>query len=239
MTTPTSFNTVDRIIRFAMEDAGLLQDGDEPDSEQYAKNILRLSDLFNVLQVRPGLKLWLNSIQSITLTASLATYTLGPGGSIITTKPTRVLQGWFVDSSSVARPLEALSYTEYNKLSDPTQTGAITSYFADKQQSNIVVKFWLVPDATAATGTVKLLLQTQVTQPVSLNDSMNFPNEWFMALRWALAADLCTGQPDQIVAMCERKAETYLRLLEDWDVEDADTRFQPDLRALGGSSRFA
>ena len=57
MTTPISFNTPDRVIRFAMDNAGLLQDGDSPSSEQYAKYMPRLNDMINVWQTE-GIKLW-------------------------------------------------------------------------------------------------------------------------------------------------------------------------------------
>ena len=59
-----------------------------------------------------------------------------------------------------------------------------------------------------------------------------------MALRWALADDSATGQPALIMDRCERKAHEYRRLLEDWDVEDVPTRFQPSHEGGGYRSRF-
>jgi len=58
-------------------------------------------------------------------------------------------------------------------------------------------------------------------------------------LRWALAADLSTGQPEAIQNRCMLFAEGYRQALEAWDVEDAPTQFTPDQRVafLGGSFR--
>jgi len=96
----------------------------------------------------------------------------------------------------------------------------------------------MVPDTTAATGTVHLILQTQATNMGSLTDNDAFPVEWAMALRWGLADELATGQPQTIMARCEAKAKAYREALEDWDVEDADTRFKPDPRGLVSARSF-
>jgi hypothetical protein len=227
MAGPTTFATADRIIRFGMKDAGLLQEGDEPNGEDYAQALQRLNDILNLTQTQ-GIKLWLNFMQSITLTAGVSSYVLGPAGAILSVKPPRVLEAYYLTPQNISRPLINLSRNEYNLLPNLTQQGAIASYFVDRQQLNTVVNFWLVPDASAATGTCSLLVQRQVANVVSLTDDMNFPIEWFMYLRWALADDISTGQPQSIVQRCSQRAEAYRTALEDWDVEDADTLFQPD-----------
>ena len=234
MTTP-AINTPNGIICDAMQDAGLLQDGDEPSSEQYAKYSRRLRDVINLWQTQ-GLKLWLTVDTSVTLVSGQASYALAPAGDVAMTKPLRVLQGYYLDSNSIRRPLNVLSWDEYLRLGQVTQTGAINSYFVDKQQSSLVVKFWPTPDATAATGTAHVLLQTQATNFTNLTETLNFPDEWRMALRWGLADDICTGQPQTIMDRCAQRALAYRTALEDWDVEDAPTRFTPDPQMLGQRS---
>lgn len=231
MTVAASFGTPDRIIQYAMEDAGLLQTGDQPNSDQYANYSNRLNDLINLWGTQ-GLKLWTYLDQSITLTASTNSYTLGPSGSIITTKPMRAIQGYYADASSPAnkRPLTALSWQEWLTLSTTATEGAISQYFVDKQAANLVVYFWLTPDTEAATGTAHLLIPRQITNFTGITDTMNFPQEWFMALRWGLADDICTGQPPATVERCATRAASFRAALEDWDVEDTDTTFQPDSR---------
>jgi hypothetical protein len=229
MTTP-SRNTPRAIIKDAMLEAKLLQESQEPNGEQYAQNIGRLTDMINVWQTQ-GMKLWLLSDQSITLVSGTQTYTLGPAGSTVMTRPTRVEQAYFLDASSPAnsRPINIISWQEYLSLGQRTQTGALTSIFVDKGQTQVTVYAWPVPDSTAATGTLHLLLRTQVTGPISLTETMNFPVEWRLALVWGLAAEICTGQPQAVVVRCEGRAELYRRMLEDWDVEDTGTRIAPNL----------
>jgi len=236
---PADFNTPQRIIRQAMLSCGLIQKGQEPDSQDYADYMPRLNELINLKQTQ-GLKLWLQQDTQINLTAGVNNYVLGPGGSIMTTKPMRVLnEGYYLDTNNISRPIFAISKNEWFMLSTRTQQGPITQFYVDKQQLNLSVWFWLTPDAEAATGSAHLIVQQQVTNMVNLNDSLNFPQEWFIALHWGLAAEISTGQPVTIMERCEQKAAVYFEMLEAWDVEDPATSFQPAYQSLSGRGRFA
>jgi len=231
MTTPNS-NTPAAIIADAMLDAGLLEEGDTPSSEQIVTGMRRLTDLINFEQTQ-GIKLWLNVDTEVTLTEDVGTYQFGPavsGGTVDMTKPLRVIEAYYRDSTGIRRPLVVLSWDDYIRLSQINQTGQINSYFVNKKQSVLSVFFWLIPDATAATGTAHLLLQVQVVNFTSVTETMNFPIEWRMFLRWGLADELATGQPQAIMDRCSQRAQFYREALEGWDVEDAPTRFTPDQR---------
>ena len=239
MTTPNS-NTPNGIINDAMHDAGLLGKGQEPTSEDYADYGRRLFDLICYWQTK-GLKLWLNVDTPVTLIVNQAKYSFKPSGDVNMAKPLRVLQGYYLyTSSGTRRPITVMSWQEWLTLSTSTQTGPVSQYFVDKQQSSLDVTFWLTPNSSeASSGTAHVLLQTQVTQFTNLTETMNFPQEWRMALRWGLADDICTGQPQAIMDRCQMRAEAYRTALEDWDVEDASTRFTPDNTLLvQGTGRF-
>jgi len=238
MASPATLYTPLRMISQALQDAGRLAIGDQPTSAVLTDALGRLTDLINTLQTQ-GIKLWLNRLQSVTLVAGTSTYTLGPGGSIMDVKPLRVLEAWYVRPSGPRYPLNALSWNDYYRLGNIDAQGAVNSYFIDKQQSDLVVKFWQVPDTSAALGTVELLVQAQATTPETLTEDIAFPIEWYMALRWALADELATGQPAIIMDRCAGKAASYLEMLQNWDVEDVSSRWQPD-PVLSGlrASRF-
>lgn len=237
MTSPANFNTPDRIIRTAMIEAKLLQTGDDPSSEQYAEYMPRLCDLINTWQT-DGLRLWLNFDQSVTLVAGDSSYRFSPTGDIVMAKPLRVIDGYYLDSSNNRRPLYSMGRLEYDRLSNVTNQGAVNSYFVDKKDTYLDVFFWLTPDATAATGTAHVILQQQVTNFTALTDTMNFPVEWYLALIWGLADEICGGQPQAIMTRCANRAAFYKDKLDNWDVEDASTSFQPDQRSTMFNGRF-
>ena len=236
MTTPSNNNPL-AIIQDAYFDAGLIGLGQNANGEQLVLGMRRLTDMINLWQTQ-GLKLWLNIITPVTLVAGTSTYTLGPAGSVAMTKPLRVVEAWYSDASGNRRPIFPLSQSDYARLSTVTQQGAVTQYWVQKYQSILGVFLWNTPDATAALGSVSLILQTQVTNFSTVTEDMNFPTEWRMALRWGLADELATGQPQAIMDRCQARALAYRTMLEDWDVEDAPTRFAVETQGQGFSGRF-
>ena len=231
-------NTPLAIISDAYFDAGLLQEGQAPNSEQIVMGLRKLQDVINLWQTQ-GLKLWLLEDTEVPLAAGQGTYTFGPTPTTSPAAPKRVIEAYYVDVNQIRRPLIPMAWNDYVRLSQVNQQGQLNSYFVNKQQTELVVFFWLIPDAVAAQGTAHLVFQTQVENLVNVTELMNFPIEWRIALRWGLADELATGQPQAIMDRCQQRAQAYRTMLEDWDVEDAPTRFTIDSRGqyAGGSFR--
>ncbi len=231
-------NTVYGIINDAMFDAGFLQAGSAPNSEQLSVNMRRLNDILNLWQTQ-GLKLFLLQEVSVNLVTNQATYVMSPTGDVVMTKPMRILSGYVLNTSNIRRPLTEMGWKDYVQLSQVTgNSGTISSYFVDKQATTLSVTFWPPPDSMEAANTAKMLTQIQADNPYNLESNVSFPQEWRIALRWALAEDICTGQPQAIMDRCSQRANIYKEMLEDWDVEDVPTMFAPDQRIGWGQGRF-
>jgi hypothetical protein len=224
MTSPTYFNSAGRLIEYAMRDAGLLAKGQRPKSSDYAEYMNRLNDLINTWQVQ-GIKLFLLQDISVTPVAGTQTYTMSPTGNVVMTKPLRVVDAYYLDSGDAQRPLIPLSLTEWNRLSNLQSSGSTNQYYVNAQATSLIIKVYPIPDATTATGTLHFIVQNQVPNFVSITDTSAFPVEWAMALRWGLADEICTGQPQAIMSRCAQKANTYKSILEDWDQEETPIRF--------------
>ena len=239
MASPVSNNSYG-IIADAMVDAGLLQEGDRPNSEQLATYLRRLTDIINLWQTQ-GLKLFLQEETNVPLVAGQTQYVLGPSGpAVVMDKPPRILSGYITTlTSNIRRPLVILSRDEWDKLSQVTgNNGTINSFFVDKQAYQTNLNVWPPPDSTEAQNTATFLTQIQAPNPLSLTDKTSFPQEWRIALRWGLADDISTGQPNSVQNRCALKAKAYREALEDWDVEDAPTSFAVDARFYANVGRF-
>lgn len=216
--------TVLQTITDAMVDAGLLMEGATPSTDQQAKYLRRLNDIVQLAQTR-GLKLWLERDFSTTLVQGTASYTLTSAGTQIV----RVTQdGYRLSAANEKTPVRIISREEYTRLSNTTQEGSITQVFVEKLVTSTKVYCWNVPDAQAALGTLHLIGQVRVSNYALTSDDLttSFPQEWAIYLRWALADEICTGQPESIMQRCATKAAMFLNVLEDWDVEDASTKFE-------------
>jgi|SRR5215831_2915372 len=243
MATGTSVsNTAYGIIGDAMVDVGFLQEGQRPDSEQIANYMRRLNDIINLWQSY-GLKLFLQQEYTFPLATGQLGYTFGPESwmDCIVPKPSRILHAFMTNNTSgVRRPLSVLSVDEWERLGQTMNAiGSVNSYMVRKYVSYLHLFLWPAPDAQQASDyAATVLLQVQPSNPVILSDSMFFPQEWRIALRWALAEDICTGQPQAIIDRCTKNAELYRQQLEGWDVEDAPTYFGVDMRVFQGYGRF-
>ena len=248
MTTPNTISTGYGIICDAMKDVGKLRAGGRPDSEALMENQRRLNKLINFYMTQ-GLKLWLIEQLLLTLLPPLpngngvALYSLGPSGTVVMQKPLKVISAYYVYTNTTPTtqyPLVPMSYPdEYMRLANLLAPGPVNSYAVDKQQLTLNVYLWNPPDAfTAANGVVDLLIGQSVTNFAGLTDTMQFPIEWGLLLEWGLAEQISTGQPIAIQARAAAMAEKYRQALEDWDVEDADTMFQPDQRMYQNTGRF-
>lgn len=225
------------LITKAFEDAGILTIGGTPTTAQFQRGLDRLNDIIN-LWATQGLKLWLQEDLALPLTAGKTTYSLGPGGDLNMVKPLSVFQAYYLTSTQSRQPLTILSRDEWTRLSQTNVLGSVNSFFPDKQLTFLYVSFYNTPDATAATGTAHLITRVAATNFVATTDTVGFPPEWYIALRWALADELATSQPAEIQNRCAQRAGAYRTALEDWDVEDAPTFFQPDSRIQYAGGRF-
>lgn len=233
----TITTTAQRLITDAYRDAGLISQTQSPAAGQLSDGLSRLNDIINFEQTQ-GLKLFLFQDIEVTPVSGQNTYTLMTGGSVNIDKPQNVIDGYYADANGIRRPIFPLSWNEWIRLSQINQPGQVNNYFVDKQFDRLVVKLWNTPDALAATGTVHLIARVQASNIAAVGANVLFPPEWFIFLRWALASDLATGQPAEIINRCDQKSAMYREALQNFDVEDSPIQFQPDSRMAYSQSDF-
>ena len=95
-------NTAYAIICDAYLDAGLIGEGEEPNSEKCASALRRLNKLCNYLQTQ-GLKLWVQQDLPLRIKPGVGRYSLGPLGNVPMIKPRRVIEAYYAQSQ---RPAE-------------------------------------------------------------------------------------------------------------------------------------
>jgi hypothetical protein len=229
--------TATAIITAGYHDAQKVAVGASLTPAQMDIGLGRLNDLINLWQTQ-GLKLFLEEEVNVALVAAQQLYSMRPGGNVNINKPLQVKQATYWDSAGSIRPLNLLSRDEWTRLSNRTQQGSVNSFFAEKLYDRINLHLWHVPDATAATGSVKAVIRAQASNVLDASGSILFPPEWAIALRWGIADEVSFGMPEAIVAKCAARAKAFKDALEAWDVEEAESYFQPDPRNFGSGSRF-
>lgn len=226
---PPDYGTPKRLITMAYRDCGILAVDTEPGSAQLLDGMNRLADLLYFHQTQ-GLKLWLLEDIPLPLVAAKQMYTCGPTGDVAGPKPFRVEYAYAMDNTQQnRRPLIPLSYGDWTWLSNTQQAGQVTQYFVDKQLQTLNIHLWLIPDSEQVNnGAVHMVLRKKAEHLVNLYEDMTFPTEWYLALRWALADELATGQPSAVQQRCAIRANSYIEALQNFDIEDVPFRITAD-----------
>lgn len=229
--------TAGALLTKAYRDAQKLPRGAALSADQLSDGIDIMNDLINLWQTQ-GLKLFLETETSVALVAGQQMYSFRPGGDVSIDRPLQIKEATYWDQYSNSRPLIQISRQEWTFLSNRTTQGAVNQYYAEKLYDRLNMYLWNIPDGTAALGTLRVVLRNQATNVSISSDSPRFPPEWAIALRWGVADELTSGMPEAVQVRCQQRAQSYREALEAWDVEDAETYFQPDVRALADGRSF-
>src|SRR5574337_1954374 len=225
--------TAQYIVQAAYEDAGKVGIGVNVSTNQMTRGLLRLADMIN-LWATQGLKLWLWQTINIPLVQGQSLYTLNLSGNVVMTQPLQAITAYYLDSTNTnSRPLMNISQTDYALLANKSQQSAVNSFTIIKTYNSFNIQLWPVPDNSG--GSVNILLRTHASVPVLSTDTIQFPDEWTIALRWGLADEICTGSSREVQQRCEQRASAYRKALENWDVESADVKFGIDIVNPGSS----
>lgn len=227
-------NTAASIIKSAFLDAGKLARGASLSIDQLADGMSKLNDLVNFWQTQ-GLKLWLESEQTVTLVEDQQRYSIYPSGDVAVARPLRVKQVVYRSSSDAVRPVRIISREEWTRQPSRSDSGIITQAYPEKLYDRINLYVWMIPNAEEAAGTLRVVLHSQTAGATYTGDSMAFPPEWALALRWGLADQLTVGMPEPIVQRCMMEAERHRSALEAWDVEEAPMYYTLAPEATQGS----
>lgn len=143
----------------------------------------------------------------------------------------RLIQGFDQDAngtSQVELPMSALAYQDYWNMSAVTLSGQIPNQFHyNPQVSTGTLYLWPKPSTSAVR--VQISYERLLEDMDSLNNTFDFPAEWFSALQYQLAVRLAPGygKEEKLTALMPI-ASNLLQNIKDWDIETTSIRFMPD-----------
>lgn len=182
------------------------------------------------------------TITSITITAAGTGYTApsytwstsGISGAVISTvlvglkmsRPLSLNNIYIRDTTTnIDVPLRALSRTDYQLLGNRFAEAKPNQYYFDVQLETANLYIYNVPNAT----NYELHLQTerQFYDMTNGTDTFDFPQGWFQALKWGLAAELCVeyAVDIQMVSYYEQKAQEMIEEAFNDSVEETSVYF--------------
>jgi len=240
----TTFSvTRNDIITSALRVIGVLELGAQPD----AATIENASLVFNMLikdWMTDGIKFWTTPEIILPLINGQTVYKIGSDSSndLVTDRPLRLLNAFLRNNSvspAIDIPMTIISEQEYDLLGSKYSTGTTNSVFLKPYTTYSELKVFLTPDSNTATNyALHLTIQRPIQDVTAANQTLDFPQEWYQALRWGLASELAPEYGlDQKAALITQRAEQYKQRLAAWDVENTSTFFQPDARSMNTKFR--
>ena len=179
----------DDIVTSALRKLGVLAQGQTPSTENITDGSMALNML--VAQFRTfGLPLWARKTYSFSPVAGTSSYDIGLGETLNTPYPLHLLQAYRQDSGSTTKiNMDIIPNFNFNMY--PTSSGGTPIQVNYQPLSNYgKINVWPTPDSTATSSTITLIYQAPFEYFNSSTDTMDFPEEWYMAIVYNLAVAL-------------------------------------------------
>lgn len=231
-TTVTDFSvSAADIITEALEQLGILGEGESPNSDQITSSLRTLNMMVKLWGA--DYNIYAQKQLTVDLVASTQDYFFGnSAGAYI---PQKIISATLTNTTTNDDvPLTIITRDEWEHLSNKTKEGTPTLVYYKTGAVNESATFsvWPVPQDT--TYDIDLWVQYPVRDLDAGTDDLYFPQEWFLALAFGLAYYLAPkygvngGDRDRLGVDMEtlrNEAESY--------ITDGSVYFQPDLTRNG------
>lgn len=204
-------STVSDLIKGSLRLIGAIAQGETPSSNASADALSALNDMLESWS-NDGFLIYHQVIESLTLTASTASYTIGSSGAFNTTRPVRIANALVKQSGSNDEiPIRIYNEDEWAQISDKTLTSILPQgIYYDPNFALGLIYVWPVPSATAS-----LILYSD--KPLSnfslIADTVSLPPGYKEAMRYNLAVRLAPeyGRPiSQDIAMIASESKAAI-----------------------------
>ena len=222
--------TRNNLLTAALRIVGAAASGETPSPTEISEANDALNDILKAWTA-DGLHLWKRTEISNTLIVGQANYTIGTNGQINTTRPTEIVTAWRRDTSNIDRELTRISIQEYDRLPNKnTSNGAVIQYAYEPTRSNAKIYVW--PPESTANCSIRMRVVLPIEDTDAVSDDVDIPQEWFLALKWSLAAEIGPEYERdlQLLAFWKVRAEEERQKVLDFDREQASVFFTPTRR---------
>jgi hypothetical protein len=226
--TTTYTTTASAIIKGALRLVGAISQGESPTAAQESEAMEALNMMTKGLAVK-GLPLWRISNTQFNTVAGTATYNIGTGQTVNADKPLKMYQA-FYSQGNVDVPLRIITRDEYERLGNKTSQGNPAQMYYEPLRDYGVIHLFPVPYAT--TPAITVIGQHHIEDFTLTTNTPDFPQEWFEALKYSLAARLAGEYGLNMLArsMLIREADRYMDEVLAFTQEEGSMYFIADRR---------
>lgn len=228
----------------ALTDIGVVDpEGGLVPSTTQLNDVMQVMNFIATAWISYGMQVWCQKTGTYALSNGVYNPTIGPAGVINQARPEAITQAWLRDTTQtnpIDIPVQIGSREDYNRLTQKTATGTPNMLFYDPQydvpssNSGASAKgqifLWPVPDTATAAQYDLYFIYTRPLQDFStLSDALDFPQEWYEPIRWAIAESLCPSYNVPVMKWdrIRAKAKETLDLASSFDRETTSVTISP------------
>lgn len=143
-------------------------------------------------------------------------------------KPVRAFSAFLRNPQDYDISLIQISKQEYDMLGYKFNESTPNQFYYDNQLANGKLLVYNLPSEEGYT--IHLLTQRMFYDMSGATNDFDFPQEWFQALKWGLAAEIAAEYqvPIDEIPYYEQKAQAYIEESFDFSVEEAAVYFKVD-----------
>lgn len=182
------------IIKAAMRKAGVLTKNETPDSDEAADGLEMLNDLLASLS-NDSLVVYARTVESFSLSAGTASYTIGSGATFNTARPVKIVSA-YVRSGTIDYPLRIISDEQYATISIKSIQGIPEYINYTNAFPTATVNLYPSPGAAY---TIYFVTEKEISS-LSLSDTVSFPPGWKRMLIHNLAVEVAPEYGQQVPA---------------------------------------
>ena len=175
------------LIKRSMRLLGVYSIGEQPSADETADSLSALNAMIESW-ANENLFIYAKTLDQITLTSGVSSYTVGPSGSTITTRPTEVSSASYIDYQGVSYPLMIATLNDYNSIPVKNLVAGIPiEMYVLNGLPNSTLTLWPVPSATM---TLNLWSDKPLQSFANASDTVVLPPGYARAIAYSLAEEL-------------------------------------------------
>lgn len=220
------------LIKRAHRLIGVYSIGETPSADECADSLMAMNSMLDGW-ANESLLIYAATLDSITLTPNVGTYTIGPTGTTVSARPVSIDESSYLEWNGVSYPLDIVTLQEYNGIRlKSLQTTLPSVLWYQPSMPDGQVTLHPIP-------TVPMTLQLWSWKPLStygLTDTFTLPQGYERAIAYNLAVELAPENEVPIPAAVGKAAVMSKKLLKRTNLQVPQLGF--DAAVLGGSARF-
>ena len=199
------------LITGAAKLIGVLNKGENMAADDAADGLVSLNDMIESWS-NNGLLVYARTIETFSLVAGTASYTMGTGQTWNTTRPIRIISAQIRDGANLDFPVKIINDEEYYNVQDKGSQSPYPEYLNfSNAHPYPVIKFWGTPSQAY---TARLVSEKVLSSFALTSTTVDLPSGWKRAIRFNLAVEMAPEYGVKVDPVVLDKADESLGLIK-------------------------